>query len=160
MFRRERNARVTKTARASAHFSRRRVKLEGRKPGWLQRSRTFRDAAFAREAPRRIRRSRTIVLAVIASDIRKRPVRFHERNGFAYNDREIGYQARMRARAPDGHVEQAGDFGDDKAPLRLTATKIDVPPAGYRGPLRSANSAIGAKEESCRLRPRSNPSNV
>lgn len=36
----------------------------------------------------RIYRSRTIVRAVIASDIRKRPVRFHEWNGFAYNDRE------------------------------------------------------------------------
>jgi len=36
---------------------------------------------------------RTIVLATIASDIRKRPVRFHEWNGFAYNDREIGYRA-------------------------------------------------------------------
>lgn len=62
---------------------------------------TTRVAAAARrpleEAPRRrnvrMYRSRTIVLAAIASDIRKRPVRFHEWNGFAYNDREIGYRA-------------------------------------------------------------------
>lgn len=56
-----------------------------------------RDAGVRRGSLSTVKRadipSRTIVLETIASDIRKKPVWFHEWNGFAYNDREIEYRA-------------------------------------------------------------------
>lgn len=91
------------------------------------------------EAPRRnvrIYRPLTIVLAAIASDIRKRPVRFHEWNGFAYNDRGrdriSGTLVRALSDDADRRAERrTGDLvaGDDKASFRRTATKIDDPPS-------------------------------
>lgn len=83
-------------------------------------------AASVEEAPRRrnVRtcRSRTIVLAIIASDIRKRLVRFREWDGFAYNDREIGYRGLWCALRAD---IRASYSRDDKASFRRAATKID-----------------------------------
>lgn len=58
--------------------------------------------------------ARTIVLAAIKLDIRKRPARFHEWNRFAYNDQgEIGYRefAALRGDAKQrigGRLRQRG----------------------------------------------------
>lgn len=131
-----------------------------------------RGAASAGEAPRRrnvrIYRTRTIVFATIASDIRKRPVRFHEWNGFAYNDREIGYRADFGAhygpmcaeRRAEGYlVAEMTKLPTDEH--RRKSTAPPPPSAPYRILHRSVDPRwIEVEEKFRRLRPRCNLSDV